>query len=226
MTDITIVATIWLPPGKEFERAQEFVRASRSWQQHLKFDGNIHLHIADDGSQDDENFNIVRYIGNSWGLGEVGWSKQERHGVGASLNTGLKQSFKYSPIVLHAVDDWEILQDLDLNKWVEFMEDPDYNVGMLRFFGHPDLTGTVKHIPPYGWAINLDHHHYVFATRPCLWHKRLFDSLGYFKEDVSAIEVEQDFNKRVIERKSNIWMAIPELWRHIGAESYSELVPS
>lgn len=226
MTDITIVATTWLPPGKEFERSQEFVRAANSWQQYLKLDGNIHLHIADDGSEETEAFDFVREIGHSWDLGEVGWSKQERKGVGASLNKGLRQSFKHTPIVLHAVDDWELLGPLELNRWVEFMEDPNYLVDIARFFPHPDLTGEIKHIPPYGWAAKLDYHHYLFSFRPALWHKRMFDRLGYFEENTSAVSVEQDYNHKIINDKGKVWLALPELWRHIGEESYSELVPA
>lgn len=224
MKDITIVATTWLPPGQEMQRWHDFKKAYVSWYENLKYDGNIHLHIADDGTEEPWWDSLQKAI--LWDKGNLTFSQQQRHGVGASLNAGLNKAFETSPIVLHAVDDWELLQPLDLNTWVNFIEDNNYVVDVVRFFGHPDLTGTIKHIPPHGWAVKLDNHHYAFATRPCLWKKSMFDFLGYFKEDVSAIEVEQDFNFKAMQNGMNIWMAIPELWRHIGVESNSDLVPA
>lgn len=233
MKDITIVATTWLPPGKEDRRLKDFTLAMATWWAHLKYDGVINLHVADDGTLPEWYEKLQQVVETVWrGKGSITHSQQDRHGVGASLNAGLAEAFKTSPYVLYAVDDWQLLELLDLNPWIAFMEDNEYNANMVRFFPHPDLTGTFKHIPPYGWAVNLDRHHYVFATRPCLWHQRFFEphlrGLGWFKEDASAIEVEQDFNYRYIRQMSRheIWLALPEVWRHMDAFSLSDLVPA
>lgn len=230
MSDVTIVMTTWIPPGKQ---GQERLKAEEiclmSWREHLINKDAIHLHIADDGSLDDDMYQIMKMARENWDLGEITYSQQDRNGVGASLNAGLKKAFERSPIVLHAVDDWELLDDLWLTPWVDFLEDtnPEYDAAALRFFPHPDLKGKIRHIPPHGWAMILEKHHYVFGLRPSLWHKRLFDSAGYFKEGVSAIECEADFNERVCQPLEEcIWLALPELWRPRETGSLSELTPS
>lgn len=243
MTDITIVATTWLPPGKEDERLKDFMKSIVSWLSYLRYDdGDINLHIADDGTSDEWFEKLKRAVQFMWHpnltdwVGDVTFSRQERHGVGASLNAGLKQAFSQGRYAFYTVDDWVLLSPLDLTTWVKFMEDDNYAAGMVRFFPHPDLTGTFKHIPPYGWATILDHHHYVFATRPCLWHERFFEpqlrGYGWFKEDCSALETEHDFNARILtwpyryHPGKEIWMAIPALWQHIDAFSLSDVVPT
>lgn len=224
MIDITIVATTWLPPGQEINRWHAFLKSYVSWQENLKFDGKIHLHVSDDGTEPEK----WKYLQDAvyWDRGNLTFSRQQRHGVGASLNTGLKQAFEASPVVLHAVDDWELLQPLDLNEWVKFIEDPQYRISLLRFFPHPDLTGEIKFVPPYGWAMKLDMHHFVFSFRPALWHKRMFDYIGYFNEDVSALSTEYTYNQKLTISRENVWMALPELWRHIGEESLADVVPA
>lgn len=231
MSDITIVMTTWIPEGEQGQArlAVEEI-CLESWREHLINNGAIHLHVADDGSAPEYMRVIYRMAPRIWDLGEVTFSQQLRHGVGASLNEGLKTAFRRSPMVFHAVDDWELLGDLDLTPWISFAEDPNYDVGAIRFFSHPDLTGTIRHVPPHGWAIALDKHHYVFATRPSLWHKRLFDALGYFKEDCSALECEADFNEKACrypqQEGEMIWLALTELWRPRESGSLSEVVPS
>lgn len=230
MTDVTIVMTTWIPEGKQGrDRLAAEELCLNSWQEHLINKDAIHLHLADDGSTPYDFAQIRNFVDN-WKMGQVTYSKQDRRGVGASLNVGLKKAFENSPIVLHAVDDWELLDDLWLTPWVSFMEDVNYDVGAVRFFPHPYLTGEIRHIPPHGWAMMLERHHYVFATRPSLWHKRMFDALGYFKEEVSALDCETDFNYRICKPPhkigDRIWLAIPELWRPKETGSLSALVPA
>lgn len=227
--EITIVMTTWLPPGQEKIRAEAFFKALQSWEMNLIHDADIHLHVSDDGTNT-EIFHQLITKNLKWDRGHYTVSHQQRHGVGASLNRGLKQAFKVSNIAMHAVDDWELLVPLDLRPWVDFMEDPNYDVGMLRFYAHPDLTGTFRFIPPHGWAVALDRHHYVFSFRPCLWHKRFFDALDYFREDVSAIECEQDFNKRLTNyppavEGERVWLALPEIWKHLDPNELSSVKP-
>lgn len=232
--DVTIVATTWLPPGNERARLDAIQTAISSWRRYLRYDsGEIHLHVSDDGTvKNPWGIYLRQTITEAWGLWRksVTFSRQERCGVGASLNAGLCAAFQRSPIVLHAVDDWELLAPLDLTPWVNFLNDPNYDVGMVRFFPHPDLEGTVRHIPPHGWAVALQRHHFVFGFRPCLWHKRFFDALGYFDEGVSSFDAEAQFNRRLTWRPPAvaagwIWLALPEQWRPIETGSLAAVVP-
>lgn len=235
MDSITIVATTWLPPGNEKKRLRAAEQAIRSWGQNLKYDGQIHLVVSDDGTEEpfweelkEECIWLWRVYNPS---AYVSFTQQVRQGVGASLNKGLRAAFElHGPIVLHAVDDWELLQPLDLNPWVNFLQDRNYDTGMVRFFAHPDLTGTFRFIPPHGWAVVLDRHHYVFSFRPCLWHKRFFDNLGYFEEGVSALDAEKIFNDKIVGQYpqfegEHIWLALPEVWRPLDSIELSSIVP-
>lgn len=231
MTEVTIVMTTWIPEGQQGkERLKAEERCLLSWREHLIHNEAIHLHIADDGSSESDYAQLRNIAWAEWDRGNFTFSQQQRKGVGASLNAGLKQAFHRSPIVLHAVDDWELLADLDITPWVNFLCDTKYDVGAVRFFPHPDLTGTIRHIPPHGWAVDLDKHHYMFATRPSLWHERFFNVLGYFKEGISAIECEADFNERVCGyphyKGQGVWLALPEMWRPVETGSLSEIMPS
>lgn len=227
MTDITILATTWLPPGSEEIRFNAFSLAMKSWQENLRYEYALHLHVSDDGTEDPYWKDMADFIRNSWKIGRVSFSRQPRKGLGASLNAGLIKCWDNSSLVFHAVDDWQLLAPLDLTPWVDFIQDASYEVDMVRFFGHPDLTGTIKHIPPHGWAIELDKHHYFFSFRPLLWHKRFFDRAGFFKDGVSALECENDINAKLknFSGSSRIWMALPEMWTHLDPVSLSGIAP-
>lgn len=240
MFDVTIIATTWLPPGNERPRLDAFKKAIRSWSMNLA-NVPLYLHVADDGT-DPYWFAVLKeeiedcwysfYTENT----EITYSQQHRKGVGASLNAGLQQAFERSPIVFHAVDDWECLSYLDLKPWADMMEDNEYRPGVIRFFPHPDLTGTVKHVPPHGWAVELDRHHFLFGFRPALWHEGLFKAHGIFKENVSSFSTEYEFNERVCASYTNVlhrpalygprhYLALPEIWRPIETGSLAGVVP-
>lgn len=237
MSDVTIVATTWLAPGNEGARLGAFREALISWHHnlHLK-DGQIHLCVADDGTEQSWYWKLQAMVDGIWHRGHIAFVQQQRRGVGASLNNGLEIAFQHSHIALHAVDDWGLLQPLDLTPWVAMMEDPNYNPGIIRFFPHPDLEGTIKHVPPHGWAVDLDRHHFLFGFRPALWHKRMFDAHGYFKEEVSSFHTEDEFNQRICASYTDIrvrsavygpkvYLALPEAWRPIETGSLAGVVP-
>lgn len=222
--------TTWLPPDVAYSqrRLEAMEQALGSWEFNLRHNDRINLHVADDGSSPEDFEAIKDLVAPIWDRGIVTYSQQQRRGVGASLNAGLREAFQRSPIALHAVDDWQLLSALNLGPWVSFLEDEAYAPGMVRFFPHPDLTGEIKHVPPHGWAVHLDGHHFVFATRPCLWHQRFFDRYDWFAEGLNALDTELDFNVRVCQKEQPeqpIWLALPEQWRPIEAGSLAEVVP-
>lgn len=227
MSEITIVATTWLPPGNERARLEALKRAVNSWWLKL-YGAAMRLHVVDDGT-DPYWFTVMQNeVKACWlgGYGNPTFSQQQRRGVGASLNAGLEEAFKRSPIVLYAVDDWELLQPLDLTPWVAMMEDLSYYPAMIRFFPHPDLTGVVKHVPPHGWAVEIENHHFAFGFRPALWHARMFLD-GKFKEGLSSFDTEIEFNQRWCNSPNvaKIYLALPEAWRPIETGSLAGIVP-
>lgn len=227
MPDVTIVATTWLPPGLEKERLMDFQIAVYSWYKHLKLSsGKIHLHLADDGTTE-EWFNVLKLEAqNTWSLkgdAKVTFSQQRRKGVGASLNAGIDIAKRTSPFFFYAVDDWELLTDLDLTRWVSVMEDP--SIGQIRFFSHPDLTGKIVFLDGL-WAIQIDRHHFAFAHRPALYHTRMIEAYGKFDEMVNAYECEQFYNERYCKESGpRIIMALPDQWKHLGSVELAHITP-
>lgn len=225
---ITIVVTTYAPPGEAgVHRRNAALSAWQSWREHLKYEGELRVHIADDGSE------LVDYTESWWKnlnrrhplcpLGNLTYSRQERWGVGASLNAGFREAYKDSLLTLYAVDDWGLRSQFDLTPWVDLLTECE-SIGAVRLGPpHPDLTGTIEHYPrpPSGkvsdglWYLRLDRHHFAFSHRPTLFHKRLTDAYGPFDEDISALECEQLYNERFCATAGpDIVLALPTPWEH------------
>lgn len=224
---ITIVCTTWLPPGIDgLKRLDAVTLALESWRKNLLYDGDIRLHIADDGTESNHFEKLQSAVSDIWS--EVSYSQQSRHGVGASLNKGLEVSWSISPLVLHAVDDWQILEEFDLTPWADMLMQFK-EIGLVRFFPHPDISGRIRYfwdMEPTQHGLILDRHHYAFATRPFLAHKRFFDLHGPFTEDVNAYQVEQDYNNSFCNRYGpEIVLALPQIWEPIDSVELAGVQP-
>lgn len=227
---ITVITTTYFPPDQRGQqRLETFKKALQSWCDNLYSDGsNISLHMADDGSAQELFDEAVEAVNLRWFEGGVTVSRQERYGVGASLNQGLRQAFEFSPLALYIVDDWELLDPLDLLPWASLLE-RDESLGAIRLGpAHPDLTGMIKHDPHTGqFYVVLDRHHFVLGHRPIIYHKRLIDQLGWFPEGVNAFECERQYNERFCYPLSphKVALALPELWRHISDIELADIEP-
>lgn len=226
MTAITIVMTTWLPPNRDGMRRLEIIQETlSSWQENLQSNDDIYLHIADDGSSERMLHALESIVSEQWVRHGTTYSQQNRKGVGASLNNGLEQAFRHTDIVLYAVDDWKLVKTLNLNPWIVLLRDDDILAG-IRFFPHPDLTGTIKYVDPGVYMVDIDRHHFAFATRPSLWHKRMFEAYGYFDEGVSAYECEQFYNERYCKLIGpKLIMALPDEWKHLGGVELGDITP-
>ncbi len=208
--DVTIVMTTWFIHEQRIKVAYNTLK---SWAVYLKYDGTIRLHIADDGSQLD--FHPEKW----WEPELITYSRQERHGVGASLNQGMRKAYESSPIWAYFVDDWELLEPLDISPWVYLLQTRE-DVGCVRLGPpHPHLRGTIM---PYtelwqGWAMKLDRYGLVVGHRPQLFHKRWTDFYGMWLEDLNAQEVERLASVKYADLLNgpDIVYALPHPWWHI-----------
>lgn len=239
---ITLVMTTWAPGGREgYARAQAARACLDTWRHRLHYEGELRLHVADDGSGIlDYPYSLGRDI--EWA---VSFSRQERRGVGASLNAGFEQAHEGGGLALYVVDDWMLLWDIDLTPWAALLE-RDPTIGMVRLGPpHPWLTGTVEHLGELGWCLRLERHHFAFAHRPALYHPRMRAAYGWFAEGVTAYDCErlyseefnrwssmnvpQDlgslFSKPIIRGGPDIVMAIIQPWHHVSGPEQGDIVP-
>jgi len=233
LPDVTIAMTTWAPAGEDGYRRSMAVKVTlSSWLRNLHYEGRRRIHIADDGSTLMDYPQMLGHIVEMRGIqtGEpwpLEFSRGERHGVGASLNRAFKAGFDRGDLVLYGVDDWMLPEAFDITPWAAFLEERE-DVGMIRFFPHPDLSGHIGMIPgdQVGHYLRLDRHHYAFGHRPALYHRRMIDAYGWFAEDTNAYDCERIYNERFASHGGpDIVLALPHYWRHIGGTEFAGIEP-
>lgn len=222
---MTIVVTTWLPPDEEqrHDRIRALRMAVYSWSTQLQYDGRVNLHIADDGTEDADIHQLVYPV---WQRSPITVTTQRRRGVGASLNAGFTEALQQGDLVAYFVDDWQLQQPLDITPWAQLLAE-DEDIGMVRLGPpHPDLTGQVKAFAQ-GWALLLQRHNFAFAHRPALYHRRMYDYYGPFKERVNALHCEHDYNQRFCTaRGPKILLALHHPWQHLESVELSAVQPA
>lgn len=221
---ITIVVTTWAPNNDDGHlRRQTAHAALASWLEYLNYDGEIRIHIADDGST------LPGYINELCDLWGATLSQQVACGVGASLNAGLQKAFSQGDLALYLVDDWMAVERVDLTPWTKLLIARD-DIGMVRLGPpHPGLTGTVEmgiEGEWQNWLLRLDRHHYAYGMRPALYHRRFYDAYGPFEERCSSLECERMYNERFgLMDGPDIVLALPHPWQHIYGTEFSAIDP-
>jgi hypothetical protein len=198
-------------------------RTLDTWRELLHYEGELILHVADDGSAGEVAAEPIRG-------GRVVHTRQERHGVGASLNQGIGQALAHSALFMYAADDWALAGPVDLTPWADLLADSPCDerppIGMVRLgLPHPWLTGRIEMFPQ-GWAMRLDRHHFAFAHRPALYHPSMFGAYGTFDEDVNAYDCERRYSERFnVATGPDIVLALPHPWEHVGDQEMADIEP-
>jgi hypothetical protein len=220
--------------------------ALSSWLRELHYDGQITIHVADDGST---LLDYPRMLGS---LVEshvarhdiempIEFSRGERKGVGASLNRAFRAGFERGDLVLYLVDDWLLASRYDLNPWARMLVERE-DIGMVRLGPpHPHLTGTIEALTEdyQGWGLVLDRHHFAFGHRPALYHQRMIDAYGWFSEGVNAYDCERLYAERYSisppwhskpangapHGSPDIVYALPHPWHHLGTTEFAHIEP-
>lgn len=236
---ITIVITAYFPEGVDGNKRRVAARMTlKSWSRYIKYAGWLDLVIVHDGpGNDDGTDNIGKFHREALDI----WTYPVTHdrvttmsplgrgGVGRSLNLGFREAFKTSPLVLYAVDDWALTEPFDLTPWVQLLMERN-DVGMVRLGPpHPGTSGVIRAYTDnwQGWALQLERSGYAFGHRPALYHKRMIDTYGWFKEDCSAIDCEKDYVDRVNSNSSgpDVVLALPHPWQHLDSVELAYLDP-
>lgn len=224
--EITLVVTTYAPPGDAGEARNLAVRETlTSWMNYLHYhNGGFKVHIADDGSEFPGHVeSLQRLLEGHW---PVTVSRQERMGVGASLNAGFREAYLTSPLVFFGQDDWGLFKHCDVTTWAKLLEEEE-GIGMIRLgVPHPNIRGYVKFYPGHGYALALDRYGYTYGQRPALYHKRFTDFYGWWEEGESANECERLYLERVNNLVGpNVILAFDYPWVPIESITLSDLVP-
>ena len=230
---ITITITTYASDDLQgVQRTKAARQAWRSWATYLRYDGELRVHVADDGSER-RGYNEAwwRKVQVSCPLGSLTYSRQDRGGVGASLNAGWRQAIADGALALYPVDDWQLLGPLDLTPWAELILDhPEGPAGVRLGPPHPGMTGTVEHWENR-WFLRPDRHHFVFAQRPALFDPvRMTLAYGWHDEGINALECERLYNERYCGimpgAAPDVVLALLHPWDHIYTTSLSDADPT
>lgn len=218
---ITVLMTTWAPDDDEGHSRRKTMALALRGLRNLAYTSQLRLHIADDGSTlPDHPYEVVR--------DELGWdqeftfSRQERHGIGASLNAGYAAAFEVSPLALFMTDDCFLTQHLDLTPWAWILLNIEA-VGMVRLgMPSPNIRGEIVSYFA-GWAWKLDRGAYAYAERPALLHKRFVDVYGPFQENIPGRECERLMVEHFAATPGpDVVLAVLDPWEHIGKVSTSD----
>ena len=158
--------------------------------------------ISDDRSDEGHVDKLVEQFKKN-GINEVHVEKtnNERHGLGASLNNGLKYAWTNSDIVLTIEDDWILEKELKLAHYVDIVNKSTDIAGIrLATMNYAIANKRSGHKGFYIVESDGKYKTSVFNNQVMLRHKRTYDKIGYYKEncsgDVSEIDEINKFNNQ------------------------------
>lgn len=193
---------------------------------HLDFDGKIHILVGNDGDMNHATFgyhpkNVTELQG-------------PRRGLGANLNMLLRAA--KTDIVLQMDDDHHLVKPLDITQYVKDLEEQRDNIGWVRLFigteedlnnDDPFYKFEARMVGRYWIPDPAGPELYIASNRSHLKHKRFHNVYGLYKEGVSLGETEAGFCHTYSDRQrlSEVglpWVAIPvaapsfDTWQHVG----------
>lgn len=211
--DITILLVTWNRPVEIRKTVYGLVK-------HIRYDGNIKWHLADDNSPDSYVYDIIhefRFIP------EWSYSITDRKGWGANVNQALKGI--ETEYVFLIEDDYVCNTDLDFNAGVEVLESQS-DVVCIRYDGIAGHSLNLKlretSTKIQYMAIDFDSPHLnVYSNRPHLRkHKQMLDDYGYYDEGIKLGLTEESFAHKVKDTKKGkfaiLWDGVLNKFDHIG----------
>ncbi len=165
----------------------------------LKYSGKIHWIICDDRSEIGHT-EVLRnkFIENNINDFSILTTNNKSFGLGASMNNGLKHAFKYGDVVLTTEDDWYLKNNYNIDDKVRILLEDNkiagIRIGALCSELGKDLKEDFKHKDFYKISKNniKQGRSYIFNNQIMIRHKRIFDKIGYMKENCSASSQEND----------------------------------
>lgn len=142
----------------------------------IKYNGPIDVHIADDGSPE-ENRNALFEMARAAGF-DATVSNSDGRGYGANYNAATQVVHSRADYVLPLEDDWELVRPLDLNLFVPALK--VFGCVRMGYIGFTqELRGTFHTVAGAIWLRLYEHSRepHVFAGHPRLetveWERRV-----------------------------------------------------
>lgn len=134
----------------------EYARMTlRSALDGICYDGDVWVHIADDGSDPEHVERLQELAGGYAHVRGVGTSNAQRSGYGASYNLATQQVHLANGLVLPLEDDWVLSGMLDLNRYARALLLPIKTIGCIRL-GYLGYTQRLR-----GSFVSVEGEHYV-----------------------------------------------------------------
>lgn len=207
-----------------YDRLTEICQTIRALLDHVKYDGALKWHIADDHSPDGYIMNVTS------NFPQLSFTKTitDRQGWGANVNKAL-QAIETDYIFL-IEDDYVAYAPIDLNNGVMLLNGmPD--IGIVRYdgiAGHHKLYCTLEEKRVEATTINYfrihkhsQSHLNIYSNRPHLRHKRFIDDYGFYPLDKKLGETESAFAHHFKDQQEGcdiaiLWDGVRNRFHHIG----------
>ena len=179
-----------------YDRPIEIRKTIDALIQHIKYDGELNWHIADDST----GGNYIEKIFRDYPKLNFTATVTKRAGWGANVNKALS-SIKNDFIFL-CEDDYVALKDIQLNHGVALLSGTK-ELGEVRYdgiAGHVGLVLELKEFHSINYLVidkEKSSHFNVYSNRPHLRHRRFHDLLGMYPEGISLGETETSYAGRV-----------------------------
>lgn len=195
-------------------RTETALKTIESLVKHLRYP-KLKWCICDDRS---EEGHVAKLADKFFELGiediKICRTSDERWGLGASMNNGLRACYDVGPVAFTTEDDWLLKRDLDITDWVKILiEDPVASVIRLGlyweqsgvFFTKSKHNGLMEfncsERTPASWVIN---------NQVAIRHRRVYDLIGLYVENTTPDEAEQEFRTRFNKKAKQLKVFWPE----------------
>ncbi len=211
-------------------------RTLRGLLDHIRYEGDIHVHIADDGSVEGHVERLREIAAGYAHVRTVGSTDARRGGYGASYNLASQTVHASHPIIMPVEDDWELTRDLDITPLVRTLTDTDIQCIRLGYLGFTQpIRGEIVHTPA-GPMVALDPaspERHVAAGHPRIETRAWQRAVGPWAERIQAGATEFDWCGRMAARTGVAWpldyttasQRSDSLFTHIGNHALGELQP-
>lgn len=174
----------------------------------LKYGGRIHFCICDDRSEPGHVEALEKAVLDA-GMSDyaVKRTTAESWGLGASMNNGLSEAFSLSPLALTTEDDFLLVKPFDVTPHVQVVMENDVagirlaHVNVSKGKSGTTCTSVTRSDRDGYWQVSGGNkpslgEHYTFNNQVMLRHRRIYDLLGKYRENVRAETMETDMCRR------------------------------